>query len=223
MTCALQIATQQTDNPVKADRNSRVPPPKRRRLQWGNCNAVPNDTEAGDQAEPQANSASLQNPSDPLDETPATAPHTNKLPAQPEYAEPATSDIMDRQHDAIATAPPAAHALQGQPISSADARHQVVNKPTIPEPPQFQGNARRIKDAETFQRQKERRQKKAAFLLDGTTTRPVVAIAGQGSWGQATQQHALRLPAGYNVQMPVRPNRYTSVARLQYCQNQHSA
>lgn len=141
------------------------------------------------------------------------APHTSKLSAQADYAEPSTSAAMDKQHNATAAAP-SAHMHQVQLITSADARHQVVVKPTIPGPSQFQGNARRIKDAQTLQRQKERRQKKAAFLLDGTTTGPVVAIAGQGSWGQAKQQHALRLPAGYMVQMPVRPNRYTSAARL---------
>ena len=72
---------------------------------------------------------------------------------------------------------------------------------------QFRGNLKRIKDAETFQRQKERRQKKAAFLLDGTTTGPVVGVAKGGSWGQELQQHPVRLQGGQSVQLPVRPNR----------------
>ena len=76
---------------------------------------------------------------------------------------------------------------------------------------QFRGNLKRIKDAETFQRQKERRQKKAAFLLDGTTTGPVVGVAKGGSWGQEPQQHPVRLQGGQSVQLPVRPNRCASV------------
>ncbi|KAL0053923.1 hypothetical protein WJX82_001242 [Trebouxia sp. C0006] len=72
---------------------------------------------------------------------------------------------------------------------------------------QFRGNVKRVKDAESFQRQKERRQKKAAFLLDGTTTGPVVGVAKGGSWGQAAQQHAVRMQSGQIVQLPVQPNR----------------
>ena len=79
---------------------------------------------------------------------------------------------------------------------------------------QFRGNLKRIKDAKTFQRQKERRQKKAAFLLDGTTTGPVVGVAKGGSWGQAAQQHPVRLQGGQSVQLPVRPNRCASTAQL---------
>ena len=75
---------------------------------------------------------------------------------------------------------------------------------------QFRGNVKRVRDAETFQRQKERRQKKAAFLLDGTTTGPVVGLAKGGSWGQAAQQHTVRLQSGHMVQLPVRPNRSAS-------------
>ncbi|KAL0032408.1 hypothetical protein WJX79_009909 [Trebouxia sp. C0005] len=72
---------------------------------------------------------------------------------------------------------------------------------------QFRGNVKRVKDAESFQRQKERRQKKAAFLLDGTTTRPIVGVAKGGSWGHAAQQHAIKMQSGQIVQLPVRPNR----------------
>ena len=91
-----------------------------------------------------------------------------------------------------------AHAAKTQHNSSAAA--QTAS--------QFRGNLKRIKDAETFQRQKERRQKKAAFLLDGTTTGPVIGVAKDDSWGQELQQHPVRLPGGQSVQLPVRPNRF---------------
>ncbi len=75
---------------------------------------------------------------------------------------------------------------------------------------QFRGNVKRVKDAESFQRQKERRQKKAAFLLDGTTTGPVVGVAKGASWGHAAQQHAVRIQTGQIVHLPVQPNRSAS-------------
>ena len=82
---------------------------------------------------------------------------------------------------------------------------------------QFRGNLKRVKDAETFQRQKERRQKKAAFLLDGTTTGPVVGVAKGGSWGQEPQQHPVRLQGGQSVQLPVRPNRSVLPCPALFC------
>ena len=96
-----------------------------------------------------------------------------------------------------------AHTQNNTMPSKADAQLKEAAAAT-----QFQGNVKRVRDAESFQRQKERRQKKAAFLLDGTTTGPVVGVAKGGSWGHAAQQHAIRMQNGQMVQLPVRPNRY---------------
>ena len=102
---------------------------------------------------------------------------------------------------------------------SASAGQEVNREPASTAAAQFRGNVKRIKDAEAFQRQKERRQKKAAFLLDGTTTGPVVGVARGGSWGQSAQQHVVRMQGGTVVQLPVRPNRSAALQqrRLPSC------
>ena len=97
-----------------------------------------------------------------------------------------------------------AHAQADSPPGTANS--QLTSAAAT----QFRGNVKRVKDAESFQRQKERRQKKAAFLLDGTTTGPVVGVAKGGSWGHAAQQHAVRMPSGQIIHLPVRPNRSAS-------------
>lgn len=94
-----------------------------------------------------------------------------------------------------------------QTVALPNTAHTQLKDAAASAATQFRGNVKRVRDAETFQRQKERRQKKAAFLLDGTTTGPVVGVAKGGSWGQAAQQHAVRLQSGHMVQLPVRPNR----------------
>ncbi len=116
---------------------------------------------------------------------------------------------------------------QEQPVGyHASAHAQSENPPgnantqlTSAAATQFRGNVKRVKDAESFQRQKERRQKKAAFLLDGTTTGPVVGVAKGGSWGQAAQQHAVRMQSGQIVQLPVQPNRSASHCFAVLCFN----
>ena len=121
--------------------------------------------------------------------------------------------------------PDASH--QKQPVGHhASARAQSDSPPgtantqlTSAAATQFRGNIKRVKDAESFQRQKERRQKKAAFLLDGTTTGPVVGVAKGGSWGHAAQQHAVRMQSGQIVQLPVQPNRSASHCCAVLCLN----
>lgn len=201
MLCASQTATQQTaDCPVVNSNGSSAPLPKRRKLTWEAC------------LDEQAHAA-------PVDHHPNTTASAEQGISLAIASKPVTvvtqADAAQQQNkqDPQETVPKQQSVPNSEPSISLDhtaagLKHQVVAKQSTAETRQFQGNARKIKDAEAFQRQKERRQKKAAFLLDGTTTGPVVALAGQSSWGQATQQHALRLAAGYTAHLPVRPNRY---------------
>ena len=122
----------------------------------------------------------------------AQAMHTNK-----ETAHPSQSLQVSAKVDIPSVTP--------QPDSNATAATSAA---------QFRGNVKRIKDAEAFQKQKERRQKKAAFLLDGTSTGPVVGVAQGSSWGQSAEQHAVRIQGGHLVQLPVRPNRCTTISKF---------
>ena len=156
--------------------------------------------------------------------------HTARDPARdPLCARAAEDPAVTSQHEQVtapvqglATAKPicenkhfsdASH--QKQPVGQHASAHAQADSPpetanthsTSATATQFRGNVKRVKDAESFQRQKERRQKKAAFLLDGTTTGPVVGVAKGGSWGHAAQQHAVRMQSGQIVQVPVQPNR----------------
>ena len=122
-------------------------------------------------------------------------PQSTKLNGTPAGTAPAAAPVT-----APSAAPSAAAAAAPPP---AKASHS--GRPHAAQ--QFRGIVKKVRDAEAFKRQQERRQKKAAFLLDGSTTGPVVALAGQGSWGQAPRQYALKLAAGYTVHLPVPPNR----------------
>lgn len=132
-------------------------------------------------------------PVTPKVEESCTPPVPNSKPAQATY--------INKQ---------LAHCSQPLPTSAAEqvpARTLQNSSAAAGTAAQFRGNLKRIKDAETFQRQKERRQKKAAFLLDGTTTGPVIGVAKGSSWGQEPQQYPVRLQGGQLAQLPVRPNR----------------
>ena len=111
------------------------------------------------------------------------------------------SNAADHKSEPQPTHP--SHDVQKDTHSST-ANVQLTNAAAAT---QFRGNVKRVRDAESFQRQKERRQKKAAFLLDGTATGPVVGVAHGSSWGYAAQQHAVRMQNGQVVHLPVRPNR----------------
>ncbi|DBA96498.1 TPA: hypothetical protein ACH3X1_015378 [Trebouxia sp. C0004] len=121
---------------------------------------------------------------------------------------PTAKPVCDNKH-----LPDASH--QKQPVGHHASAHAQADSPPgtantqsiSAAATQFRGNVKRVKDAESFQRQKERRQKKAAFLLDGTTTGPVVGVAKGGSWGHAAQQHAVRMQSSQIVHLPVQPNR----------------
>ena len=168
--------------------------------------------------------------------------HTAKDPAHdPICAQAAGDPAVTSQHEqltapgqGLTTAKPicenkhfpdASH--QKQPVGHHASAHAQADSPpgtantqsTSAAATQFRGNVKRVKDAESFQRQKERRQKKAAFLLDGTTTGPVVGVAKGGSWGHAAQQHAVRMQSGQIVQLPVQPNRSASRCFALLCFN----
>lgn len=136
------------------------------------------------------------------DKTAVDAGMANTKPADEDMP---SSDAAGKQH-------PHAHQASDhhQTLAHPNTAHTQLKDAAASAATQFRGNVKRVRDAETFQRQKERRQKKAAFLLDGTTTGPVVGVAKGGSWGQAAQQHAVRLQSGHMVQLPVRPNRLVS-------------
>lgn len=140
-------------------------------------------------------------------------------PVTPKVEESCTPPVPNsRPAQATYTNKQPGHRSQPLPTGAASeqspARTQQNSGAAARTAAQFRGNLKRIKDAETFQRQKERRQKKAAFLLDGTTTGPVVGIAKGSSWGQEPQQHPVRLHGGQLVQLPVRPNRCAFSAQL---------
>ena len=136
-------------------------------------------------------------PVTPKVEESSTPPVPNSKPAQ--------ATCTNKQPEHCSPSLPASAASEQIP-----ARTQQNSSAAAGTAAQFRGNLKRIKDAESFQRQKERRQKKAAFLLDGTTTGPVVGVAQGSSWGQEPQQYPVRLQGGQLVQLPVRPNRCTS-------------
>jgi len=140
--------------------------------------------------------------------------------AAPDQGLTTAKPICENKHFSYAS-------CEKQPVGQHAAAHAQADSPpgtanthlTSATATQFRGNVKRVKDAESFQRQKERRQKKAAFLLDGTTTGPVVGVAKGGSWGQAAQQHAVRMQSGQIVQLPVQPNRSASRCFAVLCFN----
>ena len=145
-------------------------------------------------------------------------------PVTPKVEESCTPPLPDsKSAQAIQTNTQLDHRTQSLQTNASEAppAKRQHNSNAAETASQFRGNLKRIKDAETFQRQKERRQKKAAFLLDGTTTGPVVGVAKGGSWGQEPQQHPVRLQGGQSVQLPVRPNRCALSVQLHSMMAQH--
>ena len=191
-----RLDTEQTVTPANAVHSSSLPHVLPAAL-W----AESRQEEQSDKPLEPLSNAAISKPS-------ANAPVTPKLEdlagAVPSNSVPGDSSrpSADAAHTAVHIAPKPEPQQLNKVAGTADNHLKVAAAAT-----QFRGNVKRIRDAESFQRQQERRQKKAAFLLDGTTTGPVVGTAKGGSWGYAAQQHAVKMQNGQLIRLPVRPNR----------------